>query len=38
MVRSPSLVDMTSGSIIKKALIFAIPICVEISCSSFTVQ
>ena len=28
MVRSPSLVDMTSGSIIKKALIFAIPICV----------
>lgn len=28
IVRSPSLVDMTSGSIIKKALIFAIPICV----------
>ena len=28
MVRSPSLVDMASGSIIKKALIFAIPICV----------
>ena len=28
MARSPSLVDMTSGSIIKKALIFAIPICV----------
>ena len=28
MAHSPSLVDMTSGSIIKKALIFAIPICV----------
>lgn len=27
MTRSPSLVDMTSGSIIKKALIFALPIC-----------
>lgn len=28
MAHSPSLVDMTSGSIIKKALIFALPICV----------
>lgn len=27
MAHSPSLVDMTSGSIIKKALIFALPIC-----------